>query len=251
MISPRSAYLRNLVIIEMSKCDVCHDEFKDFELQNPRWCCSVKLCGECYKSTDSCPQCRTTIPEIDSDDIDLGNLKVNIKPEGYEIIISYGDYRQMNTFDDKGRITCSRFRKNDDTNCNLGDRPNEIHYKWDDNRIAQTVQCWFRSHLLHREDGPALVVLNDDGKVEAEKWCVDNKSSRGNDENGNELPCEIGYYRNGKISYEFFLKHRRVVHYYESGRKLCIVKCGSSCPIQTLYRDDDENGVLFEHYINL
>ena len=41
-----------------SECNVCLSKFKEFELQNPRFCCTVKLCKDCYKSTSRCPQCR-------------------------------------------------------------------------------------------------------------------------------------------------------------------------------------------------
>ena len=43
----------------MESCNVCLNKFKDFELQNPRWCCSVRLCSKCYWETNSCPRCRS------------------------------------------------------------------------------------------------------------------------------------------------------------------------------------------------
>ena len=41
------------------ECNVCLNKFKYYELQNPRFCCSVRLCSECYWETDICPQCRS------------------------------------------------------------------------------------------------------------------------------------------------------------------------------------------------
>ena len=43
----------------MMECNVCLNKFKYYELQNPRFCCSVRLCSECYWETDICPQCRS------------------------------------------------------------------------------------------------------------------------------------------------------------------------------------------------
>ena len=51
------------------ECNVCLNKFKNFELQNPRFCCSVRLCNYCYWETNSCPQCRSigTVDNIISD----------------------------------------------------------------------------------------------------------------------------------------------------------------------------------------
>lgn len=48
----------------MNSCNICYDDMKDYMLQNPNYCCSLKICESCYNTCSSsgkCPGCRKKI----------------------------------------------------------------------------------------------------------------------------------------------------------------------------------------------
>lgn len=44
-------------------CNICLLQFADYKVQNPNYCCSIKLCVTCFKRCESCPQCRRSLSE--------------------------------------------------------------------------------------------------------------------------------------------------------------------------------------------
>ena len=41
----------------MINCPICYQDFNDFKLVSPG-CCSIKVCKNCIKQCDKCPQCK-------------------------------------------------------------------------------------------------------------------------------------------------------------------------------------------------
>ena len=226
----------------MDKCNVCLCEFKDFELQNPRFCCSVKLCNACYIKTGCCPQCRAS--GMSNGCIEQKMFKVNIISNGYyETVVSFGTYIQKTRFGDGGKIFYTKFCVDDDDEIpyNRGNEPNHIEYIWKNDKIEATVHSWMRDNegCLHREDGPALIEYYDDGKVKREVYYID-----GDYLDDDKEPYEVLYYRSGKIEYQKFIGRR--FNFYESGRPMCKVIREFFKATYEFYGDDESHSVIFK-----
>lgn len=61
-------------------------------------------------------------------------------------------------------------------------------------------KSWGNGEIVHREDGPAIIRYNENGKVEEEEWYLNDKSFR---RDGG--PVLIRYHENGKIEEEVWL----------------------------------------------
>ena len=173
----------------MESCNVCLNKFKDYELQNPRWCCSVRLCKGCYGKTDSCPQCRngSNIRKIDISRV------VNVRDFRITFTMKMGEYRVRSTCSMDGDARSIEYLENDnDKYYNRGNEPNLIEYN--------SFNCdhkWLNSDgHPHRDDGPAVITFNKNSKIIGELYRTDGKP-----QHRGALPNEIYYLRtdNGDI----------------------------------------------------
>ena len=173
------------------ECNVCLNKFKNFELQNPRWCCSVRLCKDCYGKTDSCPQCRN-----DNDNHENIDLTGIVEVEDNKIIFTriMGKYREVSTCDIYGFALWTEYLDNNKKYYQRGNKPNYIMHLCD-----RESHNWLNSDgEPHREDGPAAIRFDINGKIIMETYMIDGKhQQRG------ALPNCIAYKRmdNGDIEY--------------------------------------------------
>jgi len=183
--------------IKMESCNVCLNKFKDYELQNPRWCCSVRLCKDCYGKTDSCPQCRNN---DNHENIDLSGI---VKIEGERIIFTrkMEKYRERSTCHKDGTALWTEYLENDSERFyNMGNEPNLIKYMY-----AIKIHSWVNSDgIPHREDGPADIFLNGRGHVTKEIYMID-----GAYQQRDMLPNEISYKRRLNGDVEEYSHHWR------------------------------------------
>ena len=173
------------------ECNVCLNKFKDYELQNPRWCCSVRLCKDCYKKTISCPQCRNIDGNVYCGD---ENGIVKIDDEAIILTRKMGKYRERSICHrTTGSALLTEYLENDSESFhNMGNEPNFIEYEY-----RTKKHSWLNSDgEPHREDGPAEIRFTSDGYITRESYMIDGAyQQRG------ALPNDIIYNRtlNGDI----------------------------------------------------
>ena len=205
------------------ECGVCLGKFKDFELQNPRFCCSVKLCKDCYNGTTICPQCRFKGPTS----INLKYFEMGIYDEHIFMVTDFGHYEEYRTYNkDDGRLILlermnegSLYTADGQCNVTMFFTDGTVHHKW-------MIEDEDGDTVYHREDGPAHVVYKD-GYLYSERYYLNGLPD-------DERPSVV-YYPDGKVHGTY--RHDGCVEYYNSGNKLR----ETNEDVTTLYTDSPEN----------
>lgn len=176
----------------MTSCAICLEEFARWELQNPKFCCSVLLCQSCYTETKniSCPQCRNGSSTFGLEERD------NVLFSSNRFLIAKTEDNLVVKWHHIGQLRRSNYG-NAQSLTGDGDLPSMIMYNRDGQKVHEQ---WHRNGDLLAE-----ISYYENGQKEYECWYHNNKLHMDDD-----LPAEIGYNEDGQKTYEQWYQNRQL-----------------------------------------
>lgn len=198
----------HIYLYMITACTICSKEFAKWELQNPRYCCSLQQCQSCYTSNTSCPQCGSgdRVSELrvlfQSDQFQITKTKDGVV---FKWLQQDGrlhrdeDLPSWIKYNKEGQILYERWYQ-DGHQHRDHDRPAEIKYiyTYGNKQGWKQTEEWYQNGKKHRNgDLPAVIQYNTEGQIEYVEWRRDGLQHRDGD-----MPAEI-YYDEGQKEFEY------------------------------------------------
>lgn len=247
----------------MRQCCICLKDFPTWKVQNPNYCCSAVMCQTCSDviKGQKCPQCRASSVLSDKGYLDTPEFKcyTELNHEDYFLYLYLEWYKDGRRCRDDHRPAQICYR--------IADGDSLLHFqawskyigrdhyvkvdKYDDFGITNTK--WLKNRRYHRDtDEPALRVYHDNGIVKYDKWFLNGKVGRINDND----PYFQSYSESGVLESRTWRDGGliKTAYYYPTGT---LKRCTWKNQDWDFHRDvgpalicyDEDNNILTEEWL--